>query len=77
MTFAGFQDIVAIMELNKDKINKELKRLGWSKYKLGEKMGVNRQWIYQLMDRKYNGVTLKTIDKIAKALDFDPKDLIV
>ena len=65
------------MKLNKDKINKELARLGWSYYRLGEEMKVKRQWVYQLMDPKYNGVTLKTIEKLADALDFDPKDLII
>ncbi len=65
------------MKLNKGKINKELARLGWSYYRLGEEMKVKRQWVYQLMDPKYNGVTLKTIEKLANALDFDPKDLII
>ena len=65
------------MKLNKDKINKELARLGWSYYRLGEEMRVKRQWVYQLMAPKYDGVTLKTIEKLANALDFDPKDLII
>ena len=65
------------MKLNKGKIKKELARLGWSYYRLGEEMKVKRQWVYQLMDPKYNGVTLKTIEKLANALDFDPKDLII
>jgi len=64
------------MRLHTEKIEKELARLGMSKYQLGKKMGVNRQWIYQVLSRKYKGTTLKTVDKIAKALDFDPKDLI-
>lgn len=64
------------MELNKTKIDKELKRLGWSKYKLAELMGVKPQWVYQLFKPTYDGVTLKTVEKIAIALDFDPKDLI-
>jgi len=65
------------MELHREKIIKELGRLGWTKYHLGKAMGVSRQWIYAVLDPKYNGVTLKTVDKIAKALDFDPKDLII
>ena len=65
------------MRLHLKKIDRELKRLGWSKYKLGEMMGVRPQWVYQILDPEYMGTTLKTIDKIARALDFDPKDLII
>ena len=65
------------MELNIQKIESELTRIGWTKYRLGKEMGVNRQWIYQVLSAKYNGVTLRTIEKIAKALNFDPKDLII
>lgn len=65
------------MRLNIEKINSELGRLGKSKYWLGQKMGVRPQWVYQILDPKYNGITLKSIEKIAVALGFDPKDLII
>jgi len=65
------------MKLHLEKIDREMKRLGWSKYKLGEMMGVRPQWVYQVLDPDYQGITLKTIEKIAKALDCDPKDLII
>ena len=77
LTFAELSNMIPTMELNKGKIKKELTRLGWSYFQFGEKMGVKRQWVYQLMDPKYNGVTLKTVQKLADALDFDPKDLII
>ena len=64
------------MELNKDKIDKELRRLGWSYADFADKLGVKRQWVYQLMAQNYNGTTLKTVQKIATALEYDPKDLI-
>lgn len=65
------------MKLNIEKIDKELKRLGWTKYQLAMKMEVKPQWIYQILSSKYNGLTLKSIDKIAKALELDSKDLII
>ena len=64
------------MEMNKQKIEKELDRLDWTKYDLAKAMGVKPQWIYRLMSNDYDGVTLKTVSKIATALDLDPKDLI-
>jgi len=65
------------MKLHLEKIDRELKRLGWSKYKLGEMMRVRHQWVYQILNPNYKGTTLKTVTKIATALDCDPKDLII
>lgn len=62
------------MELYKDKIKSELVKKGWSASELARRMGVSRQAVSQLL--RCTGVTLKTIDKIAVALDVNPKDLI-
>jgi plasmid maintenance system antidote protein VapI len=67
--------ISKIMELNVRKIEIELNRLGWSKYRLAQEMGVKRQWVYVVLKRK-GGNTLSTVSKIANALGVDPKELL-
>jgi DNA-binding phage protein len=39
-------------------------------------MRVKRQGVYQVLQPGYGGVTLKTVEKIAKALGVDPKELL-
>ena len=65
------------MKLNTKKIENELSRIGWTKYRLAKEMNVAHQWIYQVLNPKYNGHTLRTIERIAVALGFDGKDLII
>ena len=65
------------MELNKPKIENELKRRGWTKYTLAKQMDRKPQWVYYLLSPKHEGVTLKTVNDIARALDLDPKDLLI
>jgi len=62
------------MELNIEKIQRELDRLGWSKYILAQKMDVNKETIYSIFRR--NSTKISTINQIAKILDVDPKDLL-
>jgi len=64
------------MELDIKKIEAELKRRGWTKYTLAAKMGCRRQWPYYVLSPKASGITLKTINKLAKALNLDPKELL-
>lgn len=65
------------MKLNLEKIDRELARLGWSKYRLAKEMGVIPSSIYAVLDPdRSNGMTFKTVDKIGAALGIDPKDLI-
>ena len=64
-----------IMELNIEKIDRELKRLGLSKYILAQKMGINKETIYSIFRRK--STKISTINQIAKILDVDPKDLLI
>lgn len=66
------------MDLNIKKIENELARLGWSKYRLAKEMRVANQTMYAVLDlNRKNGVTLKTVNNIAKALNMDPKDLLI
>ena len=62
------------MELHKSKIRLEMEKNGWNESELARRMGVSRQAVFAFFRR--DGITLKTIDKIADALGLDPKDLI-
>ena len=60
------------MELNIEKIEKELVRLDRSKTWLAEKCGISRALLnYRLQNR-----TIKGVEDVARILDYDPKDLI-
>lgn len=68
------------MKLNVRKIRMELSRLDWSLSDLARAMDVSRQHVNQIMvsaEDPGRGFTLKTIDRIARALSLDPKDLII
>jgi len=61
------------MELNVDKIKKEMKRLDWSFEDLARECKLNsRQHAHFLLNPK----KLRAADIFAKALNLDPKDLI-
>jgi plasmid maintenance system antidote protein VapI len=64
------------MKINKKRIELDLKRLGWSKYRLAQEMNAKHQWVYHVLNNE-NGLTLKTIERFAEALGADPKDLII
>ena len=61
------------MELNIEKIQKELNRLNQSKRWLAVKIGVDRQ----LVDYWFTSKTIKAADRIAQVLGYEPKDLIL
>uniref|UniRef100_A0A6M3L8I7 Putative DNA binding, helix-turn-helix domain containing protein n=2 Tax=viral metagenome TaxID=1070528 RepID=A0A6M3L8I7_9ZZZZ len=63
------------MKIKMRKIREECNRIGWGVKRLATESGVSRQTIYNLWEtpEKFNP---DTINKIAKALDVDPKDLI-
>jgi len=65
------------MEINTRKIQIELDRLKWTRYRLAKEMGVKTQWVYYVMSGKQNGFTFRTVERIATALGLDPKDLII
>jgi len=64
------------MELNVRKIELELERMGWSMAELARQMGSHRQLVHRFMTRTENGLTLKTVERIAEALGVPAKDLI-
>ena len=64
------------MKINQRKIELELKRLGWSKYRLAKEMGVKHQWVYYILSGE-RGSTLRTLERIADAIGLDPKGLII
>jgi len=64
------------MKINKRKIELELKRLGWSKYRLAKEMGAKHQWVYYVLNNE-NSFTFRTVERIARAIGADPKDLLI
>ena len=63
------------MKVNTKKISAELERMKWSITKLALESGVTRQAIYLVMDKQT--ASLKTINSMGKALNLDPKDLLI
>ena len=65
------------MKLNTAKILKILDEKQWSRYRLAKEMKMATQTVYTILGNQ-NGenFTFKTIERFAKALDMDPKDLI-
>ena len=63
------------MKVNTKKIQSEVERLGWSLASLGAEIGMTRSAIAILLKREK--APLKTLDKIAEALNLDGKDLII
>ena len=64
------------MKLNTKKILTELTRLDKNQSWLARQMGVSRSWINYIMTQSDRSFTFRTVDKIAKALNLDSKDLI-
>jgi len=62
------------MRVNTEKIKFELKRLKWTQTRLAKEIGMTRQGISYIM--KKQTAPLKTIDRIAKPLHLDGKDLL-
>ena len=61
------------MKINLDRINKELKRKGWSRYRLAKEMDVPPNSIYTNLKKG----SFKTVGKISKALGVPEKELVV
>lgn len=51
------------------------KKRGFSQESLAEKCNLHRTYI-SLLERKQRNVTLKNIEKLAKALDIEPYELL-
>lgn len=64
------------MKLNVKKILAELERTNTSQAELAEKMGISRQLLnYHL--RNTQGLQVRIVERFAKALKLDEKDLVV
>jgi hypothetical protein len=60
------------MELNIEKINNELNRIGKTKYWLAKKIGTSTQLVLYWFSSK----SLRGAEPIAKVFGIEPKDLI-
>ena len=65
------------MKFNIKKVRNELKRLKWTQERLGQEMNMERRTINAHLSRPNTSKTFKTIEKFARALGMDPKDLII
>lgn len=65
------------MKLNTQKILNEMARLGWNQKRLAEVMGEHRGRVSHILKHQPENMTLKTVDKFARALACDPKDLLI
>jgi len=63
------------MKINVEKIEKERKRQGLTAMELARRIGITRA-TYSFFLRA-GSTKLNTLVKIAKVLDFDPKDLLI
>jgi len=64
------------MKLNIEKIKQELARREWSMKDFADALGSPRTYPYYLLKNEKSH-TFKTVEKIASALNYDPKDLII
>jgi transcriptional regulator with XRE-family HTH domain len=61
--------------INIAKIEKTRKALKISKYKMSKEIGNSKQIYYDIIKRK--STTIESLNKIAKVLNLDPRDLIL
>jgi len=64
------------MKLNTLRIKKEMARNGWSIAMLAKKAGYSRQQLSYILSPRYKSKSLLAIEKIAKALKTNQRDLI-
>ena len=64
------------MKLNIKKIDSELKRLGWSRIEFMKKLKAPKSFYYYLVENP-STLTFTTVNRIAKVLKLNPKDLII
>ena len=62
------------MKVNIEKIQKELERRNWGKARLAQESKLSRQTIYDIFKSKT--CFFSSISNIARALDYDAKDLL-
>lgn len=61
--------------VNIEKIEKERNRLSLNKSDFAQKIGITKQAYYDLL--RFKSTKLTTLDKIAKVLDFEARDLLI
>jgi len=64
------------MKLNIPKIRAEIERIGWTPFRLAKEMKTHNQAIYKILKSDGTGYTFRTVEKFAKALKIEAKDLI-
>lgn len=62
------------MKVNIEKIQRELDHRNWGKAQLAQESKLSRQTIYDIF--KSRTCSLNSISNIARALDYDAKDLL-
>lgn len=68
---------IAFMRINTNKIVKEKQRLGLSYAKLAKICKPPFKSAQACYTAVHDGCSLRNIERLAKALDFEPKDLIL
>lgn len=63
------------MLVNTPKIKSELKRLGWNQSTFAKKMGMTRAGISFILVRRT--APLRTLTKMGRVLQLDPRDLLI
>ena len=64
------------MKINIPKIKSEMKRQGWKNKDLASRLNITRQAI-EYYFKNPSSLSLKTVTKLAIAMDMDPKDLLI
>lgn len=64
-----------MLKLNSQKIKWELHLRDMTQQDLADELGVTRQAVNDMLNRKSAG--LKLLSRVAKALGLDPKDLLI
>lgn len=62
------------MQINSLKIKTLMLEKGLNNKSLAKKMNSSRQWVGAILDRGH--ATLNMVNKIAKALEVDPKEIV-
>ena len=66
--------MIGTMQLNLQKINRELERLGWNKVEYARRLKISKQLLHYYLSPNIRGI--KTAEKLAEPLNLDPKDLL-
>ena len=71
----GVEDPNDIVKIVAQRLQEARKRAGLTQIELGEKAGLKQSYIFELEYGNTN-ITLRTLEKMAKALDVDVRDLL-